>query len=247
MHDEYLKKVYTKSTKVVTFASQIRTKCDTYVFPEQLQHLLETFIHRELTSFQYEVWAVRGLITWVNSSETWTVDVKKTEHYKDIKDNNPCATYRTAWQRLIARSVECFIFTWRRHYERTFNFSSPGLLVKTFNIPFLAHLERSMNEHFKKRQSGTCVDLPRLLPILCENKMRQSHYGEQEPVGDWTGLFFSFPTLLKGEMKLVTHTRPASANSLATSAIRRMFSSRSSAEKPRFLFRPWRTLSPSRE
>ncbi|OBS66436.1 hypothetical protein A6R68_05020 [Neotoma lepida] len=34
-------------------------------------------------------------------------------------------------------------------------------------------------------------------------------------------------------MKLVMQTRPASAKSLATSAIRRMFSSRSPAENPR--------------
>jgi hypothetical protein len=38
----------------------------------------------------------------------------------------------------------------------------------------------------------------------------------------------------------------ASANSLETSLIRRMFSSRSSALKPRFLLSPWRMLSPSR-
>lgn len=89
MHDEYLKKVYTKSIMVVTFPSQIRTKCDTYVFPEQLQHLLETFIHRELTGFQYEVWAVRGLITRVNSSETWTIDVKKTQTLQGDKRLQP--------------------------------------------------------------------------------------------------------------------------------------------------------------
>ena len=37
-----------------------------------------------------------------------------------------------------------------------------------------------------------------------------------------------------------------SANSLDTSAIRRMFSDRSSAEKPKFRLRPCRTLSPSK-
>lgn len=66
--------------------------------------------------------------------------------------------------------------------------------------------------------------------------------------------FFIFPHAIKrvftftwvyGEMKLVMHTKPASANSLATSAIRRTFSSLSSGVKPRFLLRPWRILSPS--
>ena len=45
-------------------------------------------------------------------------------------------------------------------------------------------------------------------------------------------------TLRNGLMKLVRHTIPPSANSLATSEIRRIFSSRSSWLKPRFLLRP---------
>src|SRR5437870_10070806 len=47
-------------------------------------------------------------------------------------------------------------------------------------------------------------------------------------------------------MKAVRATMPASVNSLATSPMRRMFSVRSVGEKPRFLLRPWRMLSPSR-
>ena len=47
-------------------------------------------------------------------------------------------------------------------------------------------------------------------------------------------------------MNDVMTIRPASLNSLATSATRRMFSQRSSGEKPRSRLRPWRTLSPSR-
>src|SRR5207253_5352419 len=46
-------------------------------------------------------------------------------------------------------------------------------------------------------------------------------------------------------MKAVSATMPASVNSFATSPMRRMFSVRSAGEKPRFLLRPWRTLSPS--
>ena len=48
-----------------------------------------------------------------------------------------------------------------------------------------------------------------------------------------------------GEMKAVSTIRPASAISLATSPTRRMFSTRSASVKPRSLFSPWRTLSPS--
>lgn len=48
-----------------------------------------------------------------------------------------------------------------------------------------------------------------------------------------------------GDTKLQIDTTPLSANSLATSATRRMFSSRSVWLNPRFLFKPVRTLSPS--
>jgi hypothetical protein len=47
-------------------------------------------------------------------------------------------------------------------------------------------------------------------------------------------------------MKLTSVISPVSAKSFDTSPIRRMFSSRSAAEKPRFLLSPCRTLSPSR-
>lgn len=69
-----------------TFASQIRIERDTHIFPQQVQHLLEAFIHRELTGFQYKIWMVRGLIIWVNSSETWTMDVKKKKTLQWEKD-----------------------------------------------------------------------------------------------------------------------------------------------------------------
>jgi hypothetical protein len=51
--------------------------------------------------------------------------------------------------------------------------------------------------------------------------------------------------LAVGAIKLAREITPVSAKSLATSPMRRMFSSRSAAEKPRFLLKPWRTLSPS--
>ncbi len=46
-------------------------------------------------------------------------------------------------------------------------------------------------------------------------------------------------------MNAVTATRPASANSAATSPTRRMFSARSAGAKPRSELSPWRRLSPS--
>ncbi len=54
-------------------------------------------------------------------------------------------------------------------------------------------------------------------------------------------------TSSNGLIKATIHIRPASANNFATSAIRRIFSTRSTSENPRFLLRPHRTLSPSRQ
>lgn len=65
---------------------------------------------------------------------------------------------------------------------------------------------------------------------------------------------FSFPTIdaaislksLFGLIKAAIVITPVSIKSLLTSAIRRIFSTRSSAEKPRLLLIPLRILSPSR-
>src|SRR5579884_4017429 len=48
-----------------------------------------------------------------------------------------------------------------------------------------------------------------------------------------------------GEMNDTITISPASTINRATSATRRMFSTRSAAVKPRSELRPWRTLSPS--
>ncbi|MNP54915.1 hypothetical protein D3C76_1495140 [compost metagenome] len=48
-----------------------------------------------------------------------------------------------------------------------------------------------------------------------------------------------------GEINDTSVINPASSIKRATSATRRIFSTRSASEKPRSLFRPWRTLSPS--
>lgn len=77
--------VHFNSIMAFTFASQTGTEYDTHVFPEQLQHLLKAFIHRELTGFKYEVRVVRGLVIWVDSSETWMTDVKmKTSSWSTL-------------------------------------------------------------------------------------------------------------------------------------------------------------------
>ena len=53
-------------------------------------------------------------------------------------------------------------------------------------------------------------------------------------------------TLINGETKEHNATTPESANNFPTSATLRIFSSRSSGANPRFLFKPVRILSPSK-
>ena len=50
---------------------------------------------------------------------------------------------------------------------------------------------------------------------------------------------------MKGDTNEHNATTPESANNFPTSATLRIFSSRSSGAKPKFLFKPVRTLSPS--
>ncbi len=54
---------------------------------------------------------------------------------------------------------------------QTFDLSSASLLVKSFHIPALAHLKRSVDKHLEKWQAGTRMDLPRLLTILRGKKI----------------------------------------------------------------------------
>lgn len=64
---------------------------------------------------------------------------------------------------------------------------------------------------------------------------------------NWKTDAFIRRTWAKGLIKATMHIKPASANNFATSAIRRIFSTRSISENPRFLFKPQRILSPSKQ
>lgn len=143
----------------------------------------------------------------------------------------------------------------------TSNLSGSGSLVEPLHIPLLTNIQGCIHKHLEERQPSSLVDLPGIKTILI---LREKQGHAVKTVG--RGPFFTYRantfshvivfvclfyhqdllTLLYGEMKLAMHTSPASANSRATSAMRRMFSSRSSGLKPRFLFNPWRMLSPSK-
>lgn len=48
----------------------------------------------------------------------------------------------------------------------TFDLSSSSLLIKSFDIPALTHLKRSVDKHLKKWQPSTCMDFLCLIAIL---------------------------------------------------------------------------------
>src|SRR3954447_12879264 len=67
---------------------------------------------------------------------------------------------------------------------------------------------------------------------------------KRRPARSWTARAAA-RSAAKGDTRETSATTPASASSAATSAVRRTFSARSAAEKPRSPLRPWRRLSPS--
>ena len=96
-----------------------------------------------------------------------------------------------------------------------------SLVVSGFSLNFIASVGGSISSH--KNVSLIKVN------FTCLNAFLPSKSLAMDAV--WL-------TLVNGEMKEVRTTIPASANNLATSLIRRMFSSRSSGVKARFLFKP---------
>ena len=98
--------------------------------------------------------------------------------------------------------------------------------VKFFNSPRRAFLYRPLTS----RDSATCSGVSTKTSMNSPSSTRDRAIAR---------------SARKGEMKAVMTIRPASTIMRATSAMRRMFSTRSAPVKPRSRFSPWRTLSPS--
>lgn len=54
----------------------------------------------------------------------------------------------------------------------TFNFSSPGFLVESFNISLLTDMQWSIHKYFKKRQACPFMNLSGIITILKENRRK---------------------------------------------------------------------------
>lgn len=54
----------------------------------------------------------------------------------------------------------------------TFNFSSSGFLIESFNISLLTDVQWSIHKHFKKRQTCPFMNLSGVITILKENKRK---------------------------------------------------------------------------
>ena len=96
-----------------------------------------------------------------------------------------------------------------------FELAAPRLLVEALGVALLGDAQRRVDEDLDE------------LALLDERPRRCRR------------------SLRNGEMNDAITIRPASTISFATSATRRTFSTRSASVKPRSLFRPCRTLSPS--
>src|SRR5277367_6529942 len=105
----------------------------------------------------------------------------------------------------------------------------PRLFVQSLRIPFLRNFNRDINEHLRNKTNI--------------HKRRTSMNSSPSFTCNSLATSLSF---LYGAINAVTTIVPESANSLATSPIRLIFSFRSSSENPRSLFNPKRMLSPSK-
>lgn len=54
----------------------------------------------------------------------------------------------------------------------TFNFSSPGFLIESFNISLLTDVQWSIHKYFKKRQTCPFMNLSGIITILKENRKK---------------------------------------------------------------------------
>ena len=135
------------------------------------------------------------------------------------------------------------LFIGRRYPCEILDFACPCFLIQSLWIPLLGNLDRNFNEDFNERDCSVAVLASRDMQIPCNSSIRSIRRDErgQSNCGG-----------ISEELRnLSSHGLSARLISLqqrfaTTSAILLIFSFRSFSEKPRSLFSPNRTLSPSR-
>lgn len=125
-------------------------------------------------------------------------------------------------------------------HAHTFDFACAGLFVKPFWVPLLYNFNRGIDEDFDEAQPSVLVNLSRDGAVRL---IRGNERGE----GDTGGVGKEFGDLdERRAIVLRTSVRVSLDRGIVrTSPIRRMFSLRDFSSKPKSLFSPKRTLSPS--
>lgn len=127
---------------------------------------------------------------------------------------------------------------------KLFNLSGASFLVQTLGIALLGLFDRNIDKDFDKRQwgidvFGVGVEVPGELSVGFVG-------GDEGGEGDGGAVREEFGDLVAACQYRPTPPIVNLVVRIFTSAMRRMFSSRSLGEKPKSLFKPKRTLSPSR-
>lgn len=139
------------------------------------------------------------------------------------------------------RVFRCLV---RSTYSRKlFDLTRSRLLVETFGVTLFGLFHGNVNKDLYKWQRrvdvfGICVEVTGELAIGFVR-------GDEGCQGDGCGIGEEFGYLRGRSLSISASGCSFTLLQLRTSAIRRMFSSRSLGENPRSLFNPNRTLSPS--
>jgi hypothetical protein len=120
----------------------------------------------------------------------------------------------------------------------TFDQTETGLLVQTLDITMFAYLDWRIQMDKYEWQIVFCVYECGLFPVL--DNRNSGLFQLIHRINNHGSLTFS-----NGLINEAMQIMPADANNLATSLMRRIFSSRSSWLKPKFEFSPHLMLSPS--
>ena len=118
---------------------------------------------------------------------------------------------------------------------RTLDLAGEGLLVEALGVAVLDNVERGVGKHLNEGDAGIGVKLASGIAVSAEGRDER---GDRNVAGISKEL---------GHLeKVACQWGRAGGGRKRTSEMRRMFSWRSASEKPRFLLRPKRMLSPSR-
>lgn len=164
--------------------SQACVQLLTNLLLQQVHHLLNAFVHCELSGLQNQLTSHWTLIHRIYTGEAWV----RNEAWKTGEDENERRKLRIfMFSLLFLQDVSMvffctfFFFFLEQHsfkvsiFYSTFNLPSSCFFVESFNVSALAHLQRSVYKHFKKWQTRFLMDASSLCTVLQSKEVE--HYG----------------------------------------------------------------------